>query len=379
MSWLLIVAIVLPLAQQPPEVPKDQRAAESNRTKSARNTNGAKNDPTQTVQPTPAASQPPIAPESQRNATTANGHPQQGNKQTSDEDRATQRKLTGFTGALVVVGFLQTLVMFLTWIIYRRQAHEMRRQRHEMRRQRHVMLDQWRAMQGQLAATERSGKQTDDIIKSATEQVAAMQQQAVLMEGQLKEMQGAGAQINQQLEVMRGQLKAMQEQTDATNKTLVLTQRPRIKVKAFYFREIKGVGGIHRDSRGVETGSQASGQFYIQNCGGTDARIREIWQDIYIASSLPMQRPYEGKEGSKDEKTLKPGDSATYLFGFFEPLDAKTYADIMEFKTKRFYVLGWIGYTDNLDIYRRTAFCRVYEPAIDRFVPVDDPDYEYAD
>jgi hypothetical protein len=33
----------------------------------------------------------------------------------------------------------------------------------------------------------------------------------------------------------------------------------------------------------------------------------------------------------------------------------------------------------DLGIYRITAFCRRYDVAKNRFLPVNDPDYEYAD
>jgi hypothetical protein len=98
-----------------------------------------------------------------------------------------------------------------------------------------------------------------------------------------------------------------------------------------------------------------------------------------------MKRPYEGKEGSKEEKILRPGTSTFYLFGRMEPLDDSTAQalnvrrEIIGAQPKSLYVLGWIGYTDDLGIYRITAFCRRYDIAKDRFVPVDDLDYEYAD
>jgi hypothetical protein len=196
----------------------------------------------------------------------------------------------------------------------------------------------------------------------------------------------------QQKKIM-GQHKTSLEQlatAAATNagisaKTLVLTQRPRIVVRAFYFSEIKGVGGITKVSNRIEAGSFCTGQYYIENCGGTDARIREIYSEVFITDKLPMMRPYEGKEGSKEEKTLRPGTSTFYLFGRMEPLgasdtsDLNTPIDAFGARLKYFYVLGWIGYTDDLGIYRMTAFCRRYDATKDRFVPVDDADYEYAD
>jgi hypothetical protein len=171
--------------------------------------------------------------------------------------------------------------------------------------------------------------------------------------------------------------KEMQASTEVARKTLVLTQRPRIITRVFYFSEVKSFP--YPSPNGMQAGSFCSGQFYIQNCGGTDARVREIYCMTFIADALPMKRPYEGKEGSKEEKTLRPGQSSPYLFGCGEPLDAQMVTDIIKYKTKSFYVLGWIGYTDDFGIYRITGFCRRYDGAKNRFLPVADPDYEYAD
>jgi hypothetical protein len=194
-----------------------------------------------------------------------------------------------------------------------------------------------------------------------------------------------GIAIAYQAREMTRSTKEMKASTDIAKKALVLTQRPRIVVRAFYFSEMRGIGGITHVSNRIEAGSFCRGQYYIENCGGTDARIREIYSEVYIAEQLPMMRPYEGKEGSKEEKILRPGTSSFYLFGRSEPLDDSTHQSLVRpreaigSKAKSFYVLGWIGYTDDLGIYRMTAFCRRFEMSKDRFVPVDDADYEYAD
>jgi|CZKY01.1.fsa_nt_gi hypothetical protein len=194
-----------------------------------------------------------------------------------------------------------------------------------------------------------------------------------------------GIAIAYQAREMTRSTKEMKASTEISKKALVLTQRPQIVVRAFYFSEIRGVGGITHVSNRIEAGSFCTGQYYIENCGGTDARIREIYSEVFIADKLPMKRPYEGKEGSKEEKILRPGTSTFYLFGRMEPLDDSTAQalnvrrEIIGAQPKSLYVLGWIGYTDDLGIYRITAFCRRYDIAKDRFVPVDDLDYEYAD
>jgi len=158
-------------------------------------------------------------------------------------------------------------------------------------------------------------------------------------------------------------LRGIERQTKTTEDTLVLTQRPKIAVRMFYFSEVRGAGSVYTPW-GMSAGSFCNGQFYIDNCGGTNAKIEEVRCDLCIATRLPTKRPYEGQEGLKGNQTLRPGASITWLFGRSEPLDAQTWAEITTLTTgnssyaKNFYVLGWIGYTDGLGIYRRTAFCR---------------------
>lgn len=170
MAWLCALAILLPLNKHPTEA-QEQGAIPGAVPPMASEAHAAVD----------AANQTPSA--TSKRTTPANEH--------QDDDRSIQRKLAWFTGALVVVGLLQTDVMFLTWLIYRRQAHEMRRQRHEMRRQRHVMFRQWKAMSEQLRQMEVSGKQTDELIKHASAQVTALSTSA-----QAAKQNAEAAQIN---------------------------------------------------------------------------------------------------------------------------------------------------------------------------------------
>jgi hypothetical protein len=47
------------------------------------------------------------------------------------------------------------------------------------------------------------------------------------------------------------------------------------------------------------------------------------------------------------------------------------------------YLVGSIDYFDELGTFRRTGFLRRYRKGtdafVDRFIPIRDPDYEYAD
>lgn len=189
MEWLLILAIIIPLAAQPTEPPQNKRTSETNNTESAANTKNTGSHQTQSAQTAPPPAQTPIPAEANGNPSTASHHTDANSQQTAEEDRATQQKLTWFTGVLAGVGVLQLVVMSLTWLVYRRQAHEMRRQRHEMRRQRHVMYRQWKAMgeqaklmENQLAEMKGSGEQTKQLTLHAGSQVSALLASATAMQ-----------------------------------------------------------------------------------------------------------------------------------------------------------------------------------------------------
>jgi hypothetical protein len=165
----------------------------------------------------------------------------------------------------------------------------------------------------------------------------------------------------------------------SARRALVLAQRPRISVRAFYFTQDEGVGGSYFGRHYVIDPSFCSGQFCIQNSGGTDAKIKEVYCETYVAARLPMKRPYEGEKWLSQEKTLRPGESWPYCFG--RPMKGPDPSELgtkgrIERAMLNFYVLGNIHYTDGLGIYRITNFCRRYDVGEDRFIPESNPDYE---
>jgi hypothetical protein len=168
MKWLILAVILI--AQQPAKAPEGKRTAESDGAQSGAHTKTGESKQSPSPQPTPGPTQPTVGTENERRGSTAANHLGAGNQQTSDEDRATQRKLTWFTEVLALVGVLQLVIMFFTLRVYTRQAREMRRSRHEMRRQRHVMFGQYRAMRDQIAQMEQAGRQTGELIAQASTQ-----------------------------------------------------------------------------------------------------------------------------------------------------------------------------------------------------------------
>lgn len=172
MKWLIITVIVL--AQQPVKAPESKGTTEANHAQSTAGAKKTETNQTQSARSAPSPAQTAVVAEAQRNTAAASNHTTTQSQQTSDEDRATQRKLTWFTGVLAGVGIAQLVVMFLTWLVYKRQAGEMRRSRHEMRRQRHVMYRQYRVMRDQIAQMEAAGKQTAELINQAATQSGLM-------------------------------------------------------------------------------------------------------------------------------------------------------------------------------------------------------------
>jgi hypothetical protein len=117
MKWLLLAVLIF--AQQPAKAPKNSRAAESSNANGVSRTQKTDGNQQQLAQ---------AQHEIHSDATAASNQTATGSQKVPDEDRATQRKLIWFTGVLAGVGVLQLLVMFLTWLVYRRQAAIMTRQ-----------------------------------------------------------------------------------------------------------------------------------------------------------------------------------------------------------------------------------------------------------
>jgi len=119
---LAIIAVAL--AIQPIKGPKEERTSEGGGTKNAA-TSEHSNKSQEPSHPTSAPITSQVSSERSKSSTDHDAN-----------DVNIQRNIEIFTGVLAGVGVLQLVVMFLTWLIYRRQAREMRRQRHEMVRQR---------------------------------------------------------------------------------------------------------------------------------------------------------------------------------------------------------------------------------------------------
>jgi hypothetical protein len=123
------------------------------------------------------------------------------------------------------------------------------------------------------------------------------------------------------------------------------------------------------------------GQLYMANVGGTPAHIKETLCEVFwINAPLPMERPYEGRDGiTFNDVTIVAGSSYPLPFASDKLLSPDAFQGITTDGSWRIYVMGWVEYEDDRKIRRRTAFCREYDRSRHRFFPVQDADYEHEE
>ena len=158
----------------------------------------------------------------------------------------------------------------------------------------------------------------------------------------------------------------------------IATHRPRLRVRNVVVKPVSVTGF---KPTVFHPGQFVSGQCYIANSGGSAAHITEAHCDVFITSNpLPMERPYEGQDGNSAIKlTIEAGTSVPLPFQSTSQISSRESEDILSGGNYRIYVMGWVEYSDDMNIMRRTAFCRKYDFIRRRFYPVDDPDYEHEE
>jgi hypothetical protein len=171
----------------------------------------------------------------------------------------------------------------------------------------------------------------------------------------------------------------LDKQAEISRQALYAAHKPRLRV-----RNIVVTGNFFQINEPI------SGQFYVANSGGTDAKITEshcvfLWN----VNGLPMARPYERHVANNP---ITPGTVIAGNLGhtaLFNTIDDPLYR-VWPFEAKpgagvglqpRAFILGWIEYEDGIGLKRRMAFCREFlqKDGSARFYPVEDPDYEYEE
>lgn len=186
-----------------------------------------------------------------------------------------------------------------------------------------------------------------------------------------------------------------QQATELTRQSFVLSNRPRLIIRNVVLdepsREIRS--GRRADDEPI---GQVKGRFRIANSGNGVATVKGSYRRVFndVSQRLPMEPPYNmdfGMSCLPVGTTLQAGEAEECSFVGSGPTEDQIGEAILgkpgpgsrtgeHWVTQlELYVLGWVDYTDELGITRGTAFCRRYERNLDRFLPVDNPDYENAD
>jgi hypothetical protein len=172
--------------------------------------------------------------------------------------------------------------------------------------------------------------------------------------------------MGRQSTIMNGQLVATEQSASAANDAVLFTHRPRLKVRAMVV-----------NIRTVNT--SPNGTFIIAtNVGTTTARLIKMYVQWIVAARLPMENPMH----SSFDRTTQPQDISAGGFVKLSlpdfPLSDNDVYDISA-GTRTLFVFGYLKYTDQKHILRRTYFCRRYDLELGRFVKEKNPDYNYTD
>ncbi len=190
--------------------------------------------------------------------------------------------------------------------------------------------------------------------------------------------------IKRQADAMDGQLAAMRAQlttadentainrrsTDLTYQALNMTHRARLTVR-----------NVTIDLAFAT--SIKDGKAWVTNTGYGPAMILKAYATWIIEDRLPMENPALAAIVGEHpiDKTLNSGEILQLDLPTTAEMDLSEYRALHErgTGTKSIYLVGVVKYRDNLTHLRRTFFCRRFDPQLQRFVKVDDPDYEYEE
>ncbi len=145
------------------------------------------------------------------------------------------------------------------------------------------------------------------------------------------------------------------QQIQLARSEFLATHRPLLRVRYFKY------------TGSTETDLQVT--FTVVNVGKTTAHLLGSSVQIAFFGDSPPTPVYVNGQNVTRRRKLEPGASDEYG---------------IDRKTKRpdhlwLYVYGYLMYADDVGNTRTTAFCRKYLAGRDRFITVDDPDYEYED
>ncbi len=223
---------------------------------------------------------------------------------------------------------------------------------------------------GLWGATNRLAVSTEDLAKAAIGQSAEMAKATDLAE---KQFLVAGEQAN-----LAGRQHGLQRLQ------FLAEHRPIIEIRSVSLDTSGEFGFIFRG------GEPIKGHLVIRNVGGSDATIREAEYCFFRSSDgLPMVPPLDEGNAKPLITTelphLLPAHASHQVPIEGVALPEEILVDFRSGGPTIFYLIGAIRYSGlDTDNDRWMGFCRKYQAGEEfagegRFIPVDNPDYEYQD
>jgi len=118
------------------------------------------------------------------------------------------------------------------------------------------------------------------------------------------------------------QARRLRQAVELTREDIAFNYRPKLRVRNVIVTQSKPV---HATTGALfQKGSLITGQLFVVNIGGRPAEIVESHCETFYTDKggLPMERPYEGKDGGNflGTCTLRPGEPITGVFASEKPL-----------------------------------------------------------
>jgi hypothetical protein len=171
-----------------------------------------------------------------------------------------------------------------------------------------------------------------------------------------------------------GQWDVIDKQVRIANETLILANRPRIKVRTFVIKpRNKFVWNLAIDL-----------ECQVVNSGGVEAYIVESNCTVFtiggLNEGLPMLPPYSNQTDSfKVKNDILPAGLACPLYQPSEIMLMSANDELVAKGEIKLYAIGYILYRDKLRNFYRTAFCRRFNFEKKRFEIILNHDYEHQD
>ena len=158
---------------------------------------------------------------------------------------------------------------------------------------------------------------------------------------------------------------------ELTRQEIISTHHPKLRIHSISLKDTSVIG------------EKSKIIFSIENTGGSTAHIEERNITFAKLEKLSARLPYSGKD-YLDLHIQVPIDPGGEIMNDFLPITDEVNSNIHRLQmagqvdASDYYFFGYIDYRDDIEIIRRTRFCRRYNIKTKCFAQVENEDYEYS-